>query len=164
MKVKFFSVNFVVFAQFVLFGCTTVTPHIVPGVESEIEKTMQQASQAWEEFPKTLNRASLLKHFASNYSGVDDGKSRTLKDIKKSLDDFSEQIKMGIVTGMSYQVSDLNIQPIASHLAWLIFQENTQLKRAGVHFAKITTKCSALVRKEKEGWVIFHSHCSTVNA
>jgi hypothetical protein len=76
-------------------GCQELGDNDAMRVKAEIEASVKQASKAWEGFPKSMDRASLLKYYAPDYSGVKDGASETLKDLEKSFDDLAEQIKLG---------------------------------------------------------------------
>lgn len=146
-----------------LVGCQQLGDNETSRVKTEIEASVNQASKAWEEFPKSLDRASLLKHYAADYSGVKDGTSETLKDLEKSFDDLAEQIKLGDSIGISYKITELNIQPFTGRLAWMTYRDETKLGRSGALLSDIKTKCSTLVRKEGKAWLVFHEHCSTVS-
>src|SRR4026207_2262858 len=102
-----------------LIGCQGLDDQATARVRAEIEVSVQQASKAWEEFPKSLDRARLLKYYAPDYSGVMDGASQSLKDLENSFDDLAEKIKLGSAIGISYKVTELNIQPFTEHLALL---------------------------------------------
>lgn len=164
MRIKIRTVIFPLITSLVgLVSCQELGNNNTARVKAEIEASVQQASKAFEEFPKSLDRAGLLKHFAADYSGVKDGKSETLKDLEKSFDDLAEQIKLGESIGISYKVTDLNIQPFTERLALMTYQDETKLGRGGVLLRDIKVKCSTLVKKEGETWLVFHEHCSTVS-
>lgn len=146
-----------------LVGCQQLGDNDTSRVKTEIEASVNQATKAWEEFPKSLDRASLLKHYAADYSGVKDGASETLEDLEKSFDDLAEQIKLGDSIGISYKITELNIQPFTGRVAWMTYHDETKLGRSGALLSDIKTKCSTLVRKEGEAWLVFHEHCSTVS-
>lgn len=146
-----------------LIGCQQLGDNDTSRIKVEIEASMKQASKAWEEFPKSLDHTHLLKHYAADYSGVKDGVSETLKDLEKSFDDLAEQIKLGNAIGISYKITELKIQPFTERLAWMTYQDETKLGHGGVLLRDIKTKCSTLVRKEGESWLVFHEHCSTVS-
>lgn len=148
---------------FGLAGCQEIGDKDTARVKAEVEATMQQASKAWEDFPKSLDRTLLLKHYAADYSGVKDGTNETLKDLEKSFDDLAERIKLGSAIGISYTITDLKIQPFTGHLALLTYQDQTKMGQGGVLLNDTKTKCSTLVRKDRETWLVFHEHCSTVS-
>ena len=146
-----------------LVGCQELGDNDTSRVKAEIEASVKQASKAWEEFPKSLDRSRLLKQYAADYSGVKDGVSETLKDLEKTFDDLAEQIKLGDAIGISYKITELNIRPFTGRLAWMTYQDETKLGRGGVLLRDIKNTCSTLVRKEGETWLVFHEHCSTVS-
>jgi len=145
-----------------LLGCTEVNDRDVSRIKAEIEAEIDQSARAWEEFPKTLDRTAILKHYAPDYSGVKDGESETLKDLEKSFADLAEQIKLGAPIGVSYKITELNIQILTGRLAWVTYQDETKWGRSGLVVRDDKTKCSTLVRKERDIWLVFHEHCSTV--
>ena len=158
------SMTALLVASSLLLGCSEVNDRDVPRIKTEIEATSNQVTRAWEEFPKTLDHTAILKHYAPDYSGVKDGESESLKDLEKSFADLAEQIKLGDPIGMSYKITELNINILAGHLAWVTYQDETKWGRSGLVVRDDKTKCSALVRKERDGWLIFHEHCSTLKA
>ncbi len=145
-----------------LAGCQELTDTDKARIKTEIEASVKQASKDWEEFPKSLDRTRLLKHYASDYSGVKDGTSETVKDLEKSFDGLVEQVKLGDAIGISYTITELTIQPYTERLALLTYQDETKMGRGGALLSDTKTKCSTLVRKEGETWLVFHEHCSTM--
>jgi hypothetical protein len=135
-----------------LVGCQQLGDNDTSRVKREIEASVKEASKAWEELPKSLDRSHLLKHYAADYSGVKDGVSETLKDLEKSFDDLAEQIKLGDAIGISYKITELKIQPFTERLAWLTYQDETKVGRGGALLRDIRTKYSTLVREEAETW------------
>ena len=123
---------------------------------------MSQASKDLEEFPKSLDRARLLKYYAADFSGMRDGASVTLKDMGKSFDDLAEEIKLGRTIGISTKVTALNIQPFTDRLALLTYHDETKVGQGGVVLRDSTVNCSTLVRKDGDTWLVFHEHCSTM--
>jgi hypothetical protein len=160
MRIEMRIVTFMLITSFIsLVGWQELGDSDASRVRTEIEASVKQASKAWEEFPKSMDRASLLKHYAADYSGVKDGASETLKDVEKSFDDLAEQIKLGNAIGISYKITELNIQPFTRRT----YQDETKLGRGGALLRNIKAKCSTPVRKEGESWLVFHEHCSTVS-
>ena len=127
-----------------LAGCQELGDKDTARVKAEIEATVQQAAKAWEEFPKSLDRSRLLKHYAANYSGVKDGANETLKDLEKAFDDLAEQIKLGSAIGISYTITELNIQPFTGRLAFMTYQDETKVGQGGVLLRDTKTNCSTL--------------------
>ena len=145
-----------------LIGCQELGDKDTARVKAEIEASVNQASKDWEEFPKSLDRPRLLKYYATDYSGMKDGTPETLKDLEKWLDDLAEESKLGSAIGISDKVTELNIQPFTERLALLTYQDETKVGQGGVLRSDTKAKCSTLVRKEGETWLVFHEHCSTM--
>lgn len=146
-----------------LSGCQDLSEGDLPRIKSEIESSANQASLALEEFPKSLSSSTILKHYAADYSGVKDGIRLTLKDQEKSLNDLAEQIKLGDSIGISHSIKELTIQTLTKSLAWITYQDETKLGRGGALLSDMKARCTALVRKEGEAWLIFHEHCSSID-
>jgi ketosteroid isomerase-like protein len=163
MRVKTHTVIFMLITSLLgLIGCQELGDKDAARVKAEIEASVNQASKDWEEFPKSLDRPRLLKHYAADYSGMTDGARETLKDLEKWLDDLAEEIKLGTAIGISDKVTELNIQPFTGRLALLTYQDETKVGQGGVLRSDIKANCSTLVRKEGETWLVFHEHCSTM--
>lgn len=163
MRMKTHTVIFMLITSLLgLIGCQELGDKDALRVKAEIEASVKQASKDWEEFPKSLDRARLLKLYAADYSGVKDSASETLKDLEKSFDDLAEEIKLGSAIGISYKITELNIQPFTEHLALMTYQDETKVGQGGVVLSDTKAKCSTLVRKEGEIWLVFHEHCSTM--
>lgn len=145
-----------------LSGCQELFDKDAPQIKAEIQTSVEQVSKAYENFPKTLDRTSILKHYASDYSGVKDGATETIKDLEKMFDDLAEQVKLGDPIGASYKIMDLKIEALSSRVAWMTYQDETKWGRSGVVLRDIKARCSSLVRKEGDRWLVFHEHCSTV--
>lgn len=145
-----------------LVGCQQLADIDTSRVKTEIEASVARASTAWEEFPNSLDRTHLLKHYSADYSGVKDGVNETLKDLEKSFDDLAEQIKLGDAIGISHKITELKIQPFRGRLAWFTYQKETKMGRGEVLLRDMKSNCSSLVRKEGETWLVFHEHCSTM--
>ena len=65
MKIR--SVTFVLISSIVgLVGWQESGNNDTSPVKAEIEASVEQASKAWEYFPKSLDRAGLLKHYAAH--------------------------------------------------------------------------------------------------
>ncbi len=165
VKNKFNVLIFLPFTAFFLFvGWHPVKESYVPEVKKEIQNSMINAIKAYEEFPKTLDSHGFLMYFAADFSGVMDGENVTLKDVDRSLDYMAEQIKRGEVGGISFKISDLNIYTISADLGWLTYQDERKfadVRKSEVRIHHMKSKCTALVRKEKGSWLIYHEHCST---
>ncbi|MGD9852469.1 MAG: nuclear transport factor 2 family protein [Nitrospirales bacterium] len=165
MKNKINTLIFLVLPAFVwLVSCQKLNENYAADVKLEIQTSMMNVKKAYEDFPKTLDSEKLLRYFTSDFSGVKDGESLTLKDVDRSFDYMAEQIKRNEIGGVSFKVSELNIHPISVNLGWMTYQEERKFADMGksqVRLNNMKGKCTALVRKEKEVWLIFHEHCST---
>ena len=162
MRMKTHTFTFMLVTSLLgLTGCQELSDKDTARIKAEIEASVNQASKDWEEFPKSLDRPRLLKYYAANYSGVKDGANETLKDLEKSFDDLAEEIKLGSAIGISYKITELNIQPFTERLALLTYQDETKVGQGGALRRDIKANCSTLVRKEGETWLVFHEHCST---
>lgn len=146
-----------------LWGCQKVLDQDGSHVKAEIEAQVGQASKAYESFPKSLDRTSIMKYYAADYTGIKDGALETLKDLEKMFDDLAEQIKLGDPIGVSYKITNLKIEALTDRLAWMTYQDEAKWGRGGAVLRDDKTRCSTLLRREGETWLVFHEHCSTVS-
>lgn len=78
-----------------LYGCQELFEKDASQITAETETVVEQLSKAYENYPKTLDRTSILKHYAADYSGVKDGELETVKDLENMFDELAERIKLG---------------------------------------------------------------------
>lgn len=153
----------VIFMVAGLQGCQDIFDKNTSQVPSEIGALVNEASSAYENFPRTLDRKSILKFYAADYTGAKDGSPENLKDLEKMFDGIAERIKLGDPIGISYKVTDLKIEPLTNGLVWTTYQDETKWGRGGTVLRNVKSRCSTLLRKEGGKWLVFHEHCSTVN-
>ena len=163
MKMQMYAIILMMTTSIVVLGCKpTMAVNDFSGVKAEIKDAVKESNSAYEAFPKTLDSTGPLKHYANDFSGVSNGKSQTLKDLENGFDEIAERVKLGDQIRFSSKISDLNIQPLTERLAWLTYQHEVKVGRGGESVGEIKSKCSTLVRKDAEIWVIFHEHCSSI--
>jgi ketosteroid isomerase-like protein len=146
-----------------LVGCQELFDKDTSQVKAQIGATVAETSKAYEDFPKTLDRFSILKHYTTDYTGVKDGAPETIKNLENFFDDLAEQIKLGDPIGTSYKITDLKIEALTDRLAWMTYQDETKWGRSGAILWDIKMRCTTLIRKEGGNWRVFHEHCSTVS-
>jgi len=163
MKMKVYTIVFMVTTSMLaLASAPTLASNEISSAKGEIEDTVKEAHKAFEDFTKTLDSTEYLKYYASDYSGTNNGKTETRKDLVKMANKLAEQIKLRDPGQVSVKITDFNIHPITEHVAWLTYQTETKLEGGGT-FIGASSECSTLVRKEGGTWLIFHEHCSTIN-
>ncbi len=106
---KVYTIIFMVTTSIVVLVCNpTLAANEISSVKGEIEATLKAVRD------ETLDRTSYLKYFASDYSGVQYGKSQTRKDLEKAKDKVDELLKIYDSASFSGKTTDLNIHPVWS--------------------------------------------------
>ncbi|MBK8277229.1 MAG: hypothetical protein IPK92_15770 [Nitrospira sp.] len=62
--------------------------------QAAIEQKLIDLANANTEFPHTKDSQSILRFYAQDYEGINDGKSESLKDTEKYLSDVLERINL----------------------------------------------------------------------
>jgi ketosteroid isomerase-like protein len=125
-----------------------------------LEKTITDLANRGTEFPKTKDAQSILRFYASDYAGINNGKSESLKDVEKYLSDLIERINLGEPIGVSAKVSDIKTSASGS-LGWATFDYDYKVGSGGAVLQAEQGKCTTIFRKQGDSWLIQHEHCST---
>lgn len=97
--------------RIVLLGCAgwTLTAWAGPDEEA-VEQTIRSAAKAAATFSDTRDRQAILKLYASDYEGVQDGESESRAAIEKWLADYEAELKQGSTLRFIGSVSNLKTQ------------------------------------------------------
>jgi ketosteroid isomerase-like protein len=130
--------------------------------EALVEKIILELANANTDFPKSKDPQSILRFYTQDYSGIDDGKGESLKDIQKSLSDVLERINLGEPIGVSARVANIKSN-VTGTFGWATYDYEYKVGRGGVVMQSDQGKCTDIFRKQGDSWLIQHEHCSTVN-
>ncbi len=131
--------------------------------EDAIEKTIKAAAMGAATFSDTRDKQAVLKLYAKDYLGIQDGEAETVATIEQWLSEFDEELKRGSRVHYIGNVSDIKIQ-VTGSFAWATYDYVFQLVRDGELQGEDVGKCTSLLRKEASDWLIFHEHCSRQRA
>ena len=129
------------------------------GDEEAIESTIREAAKATATFSETRDKQAVLKLYAKDYWGVQDGVAETRDAIEKWLSDYHEELTQGSTLRFISVVSNLKVG-LAGSMAWATYDYVFQAIRNGELEGQDAGKCTSLLRKESSTWLIFHEHCS----
>lgn len=143
-----------------LIACALRAAPVWAGPDEEaIEQTIKNAAKAAATFSETRDKQSVLKLYASDYEGVQDGETETRAAIEKWLADYEAELKQGSTLRFISSVSNIKIQA-GGPTAWAIYDYVFQAIRNGELEGQDAGKCTSLLRKDGSAWLIFHEHCS----
>ena len=125
-----------------------------------LEKTIVDLANAYVEFPKTKDMQSILRFYAQDYAGVNNGKSESRKDIENYLSDLIDRINLGEPIGISAKVSNIKTS-VGGTLGWAASDYEYKQGQGGIVVQSEQGKCTAIFRKQGGSWLIQHEHCST---
>jgi ketosteroid isomerase-like protein len=129
--------------------------------EQAIERAIKEAAKATATFSETRDAQAVLKLYAQDYVGIQDGEAETRDSIEKWLADYESELKRGSTLRFISAVS--NLKPgVAGSQAWATYDYVFQAIRNGELEGQDAGKCTSLLRKESSTWLIFHEHCSKV--
>ena len=127
--------------------------------EEQVEKTIKGASAATASFPESRDKEAVLKWYADDYQGIQDGEMETKEAIDTWLNAYGEELRQGSRLYFIGAVSNLKPTVIGS-FAWATYDYVFQAVRNGELEGQDVGKCTGLLRKEAARWLIFHEHCS----
>jgi len=129
--------------------------------EALVEKIILDLANANTEFPKTREPQFIIRFYAKDYSGINDGKPESLKDIEKYLSGVSERINLGEPVGISSKITNIKTS-VTSTLGWATYDFEYKLGSGGVVLQTSQGQCTTIFRKQGDSWLIQHEHCSTL--
>jgi ketosteroid isomerase-like protein len=131
--------------------------------EDAIEKTIKAAATGAATYSDTRDKQAILRHYAKDYVGIQDGEAETVQVIEKWLSEYDEELKRGSRVYYVANVSEVKIH-VTGSLAWATYDYVFQMVRNGELQGEDVGKCTSLLRKEGSDWLIFHEHCSRQRA
>jgi ketosteroid isomerase-like protein len=129
------------------------------GDEEAIEKVLLAEAKSSATFVETRDKEAVLKLYAADYSGVQDGEMETRETIEKWLSEYGSALEQGSRVHFLGTVSNLNTH-ISGSTAWASYDYVFQAINNGELDAQEHGKCTSVLRKESLGWLIWHEHCS----
>ena len=128
-------------------------------VGEAIEKTIKAAAMAAATFSETRDKQAVLTLYSKDYVGIQDGETETRDSIEKWLSDYESELDKGSALRFIGSVSNVHVR-VTDLMAWATYDYVFQAVRKGELEAQDLGQCTALLRKERSAWLIFHEHCS----
>lgn len=127
--------------------------------EGSMQKILNDVARAITDFPKTRDIRSILRFYADDFIGIDDGEWYNLKDMEKWLSDLQERMNKGGLVIMSNKVSNIDVH-IVGTLGWVTYINQFKLVSGGQIEEDSQSKCTTIFQKKDSVWLIQHEHCS----
>jgi ketosteroid isomerase-like protein len=129
------------------------------GEEEAIEQVLLAEAKSSAMFAETRDKQAVLKLYTTDYSGVQDGEAETRNSIELWLADYGAALDRGSRVHFLGAVSNLNTS-VSGPTAWATYDYVFQAIKNGELDAQERGKCTSILRKESETWLIRHEHCS----
>jgi len=129
------------------------------GEGETVETVIKEAAKATATFSETRDAEAVLKLYAKDYLGIQDGETETRDSIEKWLEDYEAELRRGSTLRFISAVSNVKTG-FAGSIAWATYDYLFQAIRNGELEGQDVGKCTSLLRKEGGAWLIFHEHCS----
>lgn len=127
--------------------------------EEAVERVLLAEAKSSATFAETRDKEAVLKLYTADYSGVQDGEAETRESIEKWLAEYGSALEQGSRVYFLGTVSNLNTH-ISGPTAWATYDYVFQAIKNGELNAQEHGKCTSVLRKEHDGWLIRHEHCS----
>jgi ketosteroid isomerase-like protein len=129
------------------------------GEDQAIAKLVQAVSHAMVELPKTKTVKHVLQYFSPDYTFVEDGEFKTMKDLEGLLQSFAAEKPAEELIGIKDEVVNLKVH-IVGDWAWATYDETFTATLKGELIDEDISKCTGIFRKTKGRWLYVHEHCS----
>ena len=144
----------------VLMACLSWTSVAWSAEEGEaVEKAIKEAAMAAATFSETRDKQAVLKLYAKDYAGIQDGETETRDSIEKWLSDYDAELTKGSTLRFISALSNLRVRML-SPTAWVTYDYVFQSIRKGELEGQDSGQCTTVLRKEGSTWLIQHEHCS----
>ncbi len=127
--------------------------------EEAIKAVIIGAAQAASEFSRTRDPQSVLKAYAADYVGIQDGDRETRATIEQWLSEYGAELDKGNPTRFLGEVFGLQVR-IVGPIAWATYDYRFTLVADGESRAEDRGLCTSLLEQHGERWLIHHEHCS----
>jgi ketosteroid isomerase-like protein len=124
-----------------------------------IERIVKDAAMAAATFSENRDKQAVLKLYAKDYVGIQDGETETRDAIEKWLSDYDFELSNGSTLRFISVVSNLRVRT-PGPTAWATYDYVFQAVRNGELEGSDAGKCTALLREVGSAWLIQHEHCS----
>ncbi len=131
--------------------------------EQSVEKTIRAALNGAASFADTRDRSGVLRWYAKDYRGIQDGEWEDLSAVEQWLAAYEEELKRGSRVRFVGEASDV-VARVSGATAWATYDYVFHASSEGELKGQDMGKCTALLRKEGTGWLIYHEHCSKKRA
>lgn len=129
------------------------------GDEAAVEQVLIAEAKSAATFAETRDTQTVLKLYTADYSGIQDGEAETRETIEQWLSEYGSALEQGSRVHFLGAVSNLSTH-LSGESAWSTYDYVFQSIRNGELDAQEHGKCTSILRKEREGWLIRHEHCS----
>jgi ketosteroid isomerase-like protein len=127
--------------------------------EDAIRTLLIETAKVTAEFSRTRDHQSVLKMYAKDYVGVQDGEAETVETIQKWLTEYGAELDNGSPIRFIGEIFDINVR-VSGPLAWATYDYIFKLVSEGKIQSEDRGLCTSILRKEGAAWLIQHEHCS----
>ncbi len=127
--------------------------------EEAIKAVIVGAAQAASEFSRTRDPQTVLKAYAADYEGIQDGEAETRATIEQWLREYGNALDKGNPTRFLGEVFGLQVR-ISGPIAWATYDYRFTLVAEGESRAEDRGLCTSILKKSGAQWLIHHEHCS----
>ncbi len=127
--------------------------------EEAVTALLLEAAKVTADYSTTRDAESVLKMYAPDYAGVQDGEEETLETVRKWLAEYGAELDKGSPLRFLGEVFGVKVH-VAGQLAWATYDYVFTLVSRGEIQTEDRGRCTSILRKEGASWLIQHEHCS----
>lgn len=126
----------------------------------EVTNLLSKYSESISNYPKTLDIQSIFGIYDPAATIFLNGVEIDNNASKLEFEKLKEEINLGGKIGLSSRISNINIQELSDNYVMALYDSEIKLGTAGIIDSEVKQKCTVLLEKNKQSWLVTHEHCS----
>jgi len=127
--------------------------------EEAIRALLIDTAKATSEFSRTRDVQLVMRSYAKEYVGIQDGEKETAETIRQWLAEYGAELDKGSPVRFLGEVFDIQVR-VAGSMAWATYDYIFKMVRDGEIQGKDQGLCTSVLGKEGGLWFVQHEHCS----
>jgi hypothetical protein len=126
-----------------------------------IAKAISDTARAVTDFGRTTDPTTVLRFYAPEYDGVQDGDRQTRQDVERVLGDLKQQIAGGAPIQLAARPTNIRVEMQSPTSGWASYDLAFAIAAGDRVAVRQQARCTSLYEKRGEAWLVRHEHCST---
>lgn len=125
-----------------------------------VENLLSKYSESISNYPKTLDIQSIFGIYDPAATIFLNGVEIDNNASKMEFEKLKEDINLGGQIGLSSKISNIKVQELSDNYVMALYDSEIKLGTAGIIDSEVKQKCTVLLKKNEQNWLVTHEHCS----